>query len=286
MSNANYEQQRLQEIKDNYEAALKELDDLYGGQIEDARELYGQMQEAAESAAKQQTQLAQEQAQLAVDQLKQEKLQHEQDYLKEQSAAYADYKEETKPGGVREEALAQIGMEDTGYAETSRVAMYNAYQNRVAAARSGFQAALAQYDLGIAQAQAQNSALLAQIALETLERQLQLSLESFRFESQMELEQYRQKQGLQKDFLQRYEKQLEKVQKSQGGKGPAASVKEDQEGKTGSALSGAVLGANQVAQNKPETIFDVLNLGLALKDENAILNMVEEGRKTFFTGKK
>jgi hypothetical protein len=102
----------------------------------------------------------------------------------------------------------------------------------------------------------------------------------------MELEQYRQKQGLQKDFLQRYEKQLEKVQKSQGGKGPAASVKEDQESNSGTALSGAAKGANRVIQNKPETVFDVLNLGLALKDENVILNMVEEGRKTFFTGKK
>ena len=222
------EDERLQNIKQEEKEALEELENLYGGQISSSKELYAAVKDAAAALGKEQAQQLKEQTQLAVEQLQLQKEEAKQDYLQEQSAAYTDFRQRNQLHGVHEEALADGGLRNTGYAETSRVAMYNQYQNRVAAARAGYTAAMTNYDLGIRQAQAQNNALLAQIALDTLQLQLKYALEAFRFESDLQLEKYKQKGQLQEDFLDKYAQQLQLVQREQAGKGSGGPAQEEQ----------------------------------------------------------
>ena len=247
------EDERLQNIKQEEKEALEELENLYGGQISSSKELYEAVKDATETLSKEQTQQLREQTQLAVEELQQRKEEAKQDYLQEQAAAYADYRSQSRTHGVREEALAETGLGNTGYAETSRVAMYNQYQNRVAAARAGYTAAMTNYDLGIRQAQAQNSALLAQIALNTLETQLKYALETFRFESQQELAHYQQKGQLQKDYLERYEQQLAQVRREQAGLS-ATLPEEEEEG--------------------PKTLYDLLDEAKARRQEQINNNSI------------
>lgn len=101
-------------------------------------------------------------------------------HQKEQAAAWTDYEKQTARHGPGEEALAAEGLRGSGYAESSRVAYYTAYQNRVAGAKEGLRQATLAYDQAMAQARSQGNAALAQIALEALEQQLQLELEAFR----------------------------------------------------------------------------------------------------------
>jgi hypothetical protein len=97
-------------------------------------------------------------------------------YNIEAKTAYTDWHKASDRYGVISEQMASMGMSNTGYSETSRVAMYNQYQNRVAVARATFNKATADYDRAIADAKMQNNVALARLASETYLKQAELSL--------------------------------------------------------------------------------------------------------------
>jgi hypothetical protein len=70
--------------------------------------------------------------------------------------------------------MASMGMRGTGYSESDKVAMYNAYQNRVAVARQTYNKLVTDYNNAMAEAKLQNSSALAQIAFNALQSGLQL----------------------------------------------------------------------------------------------------------------
>lgn len=108
--------------------------------------------------------------------LEEKKDEAEDSYDIEAKAAYTDWQKASDPYGVNAEQMASMGMSNTGYSETSRVAMYNQYQNRVAVARATFNKATADYDRAIADAKMQNNVALARLASETYLKQAELSL--------------------------------------------------------------------------------------------------------------
>lgn len=108
--------------------------------------------------------------------LEEKKNEAEDSYDIEAKAAYTDWQKASDPYGVNAEQMASMGMSNTGYSETSRVAMYNQYQNRVAVARATFNKATADYDRAIADAKMQNNVALARLASETYLKQAELSL--------------------------------------------------------------------------------------------------------------
>ena len=108
--------------------------------------------------------------------LEEKKNEAEDSYDIEAKAAYTDWQKASDPYGVNAEQMASMGMSNTGYSETSKVAMYNQYQNRVAVARATFNKATADYDRAIADAKMQNNVALARLASETYLKQAELSL--------------------------------------------------------------------------------------------------------------
>ena len=109
------------------------------------------------------------------------------------------------------EARAAQGMTNTGYSESSQVAMYTAYQNRVATARESYNRAVLNYDNSIKEARLQNSVRLAEIAAQALETQLKLSLEGFQYKNQLITEQMTTKLAVQNAYHQRYQDVLNQI---------------------------------------------------------------------------
>lgn len=114
------------------------------------------------------------QTDFTIETIKQQKQQAEKDYIKEQSAAYTDYQKQIDPYGVNAERMAAQGLQNSGYAESSKVATYNQYQARITAARETFAQIKLEYDNAITQARLQNDATLAQIIVDAMQKRLEI----------------------------------------------------------------------------------------------------------------
>ena len=159
----------------------------------------GQMQQL-EKYKEEQTRLQQEQTDFAIDQIEQKQEQAEKDYTKEQQAAYGDYKRQTDPYGVNAEQMAALGLSRSGYSESANVAMYTAYQNRVATARASFEQTKQTFENAIREAKLTNDINLAQIAADTLEKSLALAMDSVVYLGNLELEKAATARTIEQDF--------------------------------------------------------------------------------------
>lgn len=167
-------EQALAQLNSTYDTIISQTDGYFQAQIDASKEW-------AETQSKNQ----QEQTDFAIEKLEQQKDQTQKDYTKEQSGAYVDWQKQTGDYGVNAEQMATMGMQNTGYAESSRVSMYNTYQNRVATARESFTKAILNYDNAIKDAVLQNNAVLAEIAATALEQQLSIALEAFQYKNSL-----------------------------------------------------------------------------------------------------
>lgn len=185
----NYDDGRFAEVESSKNAALKEVEDTYGGMMDKTDSFYQQQTDAVKNWEKTQTQLQNEQTDFAISQIEQQKEQTKKDYLKEQSGAYTDWQKQSNQYGVNEEAEAMQGMSNTGYSESSQVAMYTAYQNRVATAKQTVAQAMQNYENSITQARLTNNSALAEIAFTSLQQQLEFALQGFQYKNQLLLDQ-------------------------------------------------------------------------------------------------
>ena len=207
----NYEDERFAEVEADKEVALKEVEDTYQGMINDSDSYYQAQIDANKQWEDKQTQLQQEQTDFAIEKIEQEKAQAQKDYTKEQSGAYVDWQKQSDQHGVRAEQIADMGMQNTGYSESSQVSMYNTYQNRVATAREAFGRAVQDYNNAITQARLQNNSVLAEIAANALQQRLALSLQGFQYKNQLLLELSDKKMQTENLYYQRYQDVLAQI---------------------------------------------------------------------------
>lgn len=180
-----------QQLKDNKTALadeLKKSNEAYDEIIGDYQESVDKQQTQIDANKAEQTRLQREQTDFAIDKIEQEREQAEKDYTKEQQAAYGDYKRQTDPYGVNAEQMAALGLSRSGYSESANVAMYTAYQNRVATARASFEQAKQTFDNAIREAKLTNDINLAKIAQETMAQSLTLAMDSVVYLGNLELE--------------------------------------------------------------------------------------------------
>lgn len=163
------EEGRVDELKDNkstFKDMANKSDAAYDAQIS-----------GIDSWKTQQEKAQQEQTDLAIEKLEQEREWSRQDYQKEQSGAYKDWQKQSNPYGANAESMAAQGMANTGYSESSQVAMYNQYQSRVAIARQAFERSNTEFAIAMEQARAQNSAVLAEIAFNAWKEKSTLAIQ-------------------------------------------------------------------------------------------------------------
>lgn len=184
----NYNDERLAQVEAEKQGALSEVEGMYDGMIASSDKFYRDQIDASKEWAEKQTQLQQEQTDFTIEQIQQQKDQAQQDYIKEQSAAYVDYQKQSNEYSVGAEQRAASGLSNTGYSESSQVAMYNAYQNRVAITRDALQRTFQNFDNQMAEARLQNNVALAQIVHDNLIRELELELQGFQYGNQLLLE--------------------------------------------------------------------------------------------------
>lgn len=174
----NYEEQ-LAALEEEKDAALGDVDKSYSDQIAQNDAFYDSQIDAVRDYKQEQSEIQQAQTDLTIQQIQQQKEQTQKDYMKEQSAAYVDFKKQTDPHGVNAEQIAAGGMWGSGYSESAQTAMYNEYQNRVATAKASLDQAVVNYNNAMAQAQLQNSSALAEIAYNAFVKETELAMQAF-----------------------------------------------------------------------------------------------------------
>jgi hypothetical protein len=201
----NYEDERFKEVEQQKEQALTDVDSTYNPMIENADQYYQSQIDASKEWADKQSQIQNENTNFQIEQINQQKEQAQKDYTKEQSGAYVDWQKQSNKYGVNAEQMAMNGMQNTGLSESSQVAMYNTYQNRVAIARESLAKTMQNFDNNIQQAILQNNSALAEISYKALQQQLELSLQGFQYKNSLLMEQANKKQEVDDRYYTRYQ---------------------------------------------------------------------------------
>lgn len=207
----NYEDERFQEVENEKNQQLTETNNRYDQMINNSDQFYQSQIDAAKDYADKQSQIQQEQTDFAIDKINQQKDQASKDYTREQKASYADYMKQINPYSVNAETMAANGLQNTGYSESSRVSMWNTYQNRYATARESYNNAILNYDNGIKEAQLANSSALAEIAYNALQQQLELSLQGFQYKNTLLQTKEQQINQINETYYNRYQNVLSQI---------------------------------------------------------------------------
>lgn len=207
----NYNDERFQKVNQEKSVALNNVNNLYNNMVNNSDNYYQSQIDAVNKYGDTQKQLQQEQTDFAIEKIEQQKEQTKQDYIKEQKGAYSDYQKQSNQYGVLAENMANQGMSNTGYAETSLRDVYNTYQNRVATARESYNRAVLNYDNGIKDAQLSNNSLLAEISYNTLKESLQLSLQGFQYKNDLLKEQLQMINNTEDRYYSRWKDVLDQI---------------------------------------------------------------------------
>ena len=213
--------------------ALQTTEQIYDQLINTADATYKAQIDAAKDFEKQQIEALDQQTDFAIEEVRQNQAQAQKAYEKEQAAAYADYKKQTDPYGVNAEHMASAGLSGSGYSESSKVAMYNAMQNRVAAARESIAQITLNYNNAITEARMQNNVAKAQLAYETLVKTLELTMNGVQYTADLMLAK-RESQANYLDVLNRLQTN---DTKGNGTNGNGTNVLADALGSAGDWLS-------------------------------------------------
>lgn len=207
----NLDDKRLTQVTDEEKAALSDIESTYGGMISETEGYYNDQIDAVQDYKNEQIKIQNQQTDFAIQQIEREKEYARQDYLKEQSGAYVDWQQQSNQFGVNAEQRAAMGMGGTGYAESSQVRMFTAYQNRVAVARESFNRTVAEFNARITEARLKNSAVLAEIAYEALQKELELSLAGFQAKNELVLAKAREKREIDSEYNDRWQDVLKQI---------------------------------------------------------------------------
>ena len=211
LSNVNYNDSRLTDIKNEQAQKENEMTNEYNQMINSSDKFYNEQIQASKDYAKQQQDLQNQKTQQAIDVINQNKDKTQKDYIKEQKGAYADYQKQIDPYSVNAENLASNGLSNSGYSETSKVSMYNTYQNRIATARESLNTAILNYDNAIKEAQLTNNTTLAEIAAEALKNQQELALQGFQYKNTLIQTKQQQLQELGTRYDNKYQNMLSQI---------------------------------------------------------------------------
>lgn len=207
----NYNDERLQAVTNEKNNALNNLNQSYNSMISNTDSYYQQQVDATKEYAQKQSELQQANTDFAIEKIEQQKQQAQKDYTKEQKGAYTDYQKQINDYGVNAEQMASQGLNNTGYSESSKVGMFNTYQNRVASARESYNKAVLNYNNGIKEAQLQNNSALAEISYNALKTQLELSLQGFQYKNTLLQNQLNSQQSIESLYQTKWQSVLDQI---------------------------------------------------------------------------
>lgn len=155
---------------------------------EDIDSLVEQQNSLLQQQEQQQNDIIQKQTQMQVDELNREKEKLQKETEKTTQGLYANWQKQANQYGTSAEQLAQQGLGNSGYAETTKTALYNAYQKSVTDTLNNSRDLYSDYNFKIQQARQSGSIQQAQSALELYSQRLQLLAQNY--ELRQDREQY------------------------------------------------------------------------------------------------
>lgn len=179
--NVNYDDERFTQVEQDRQNELNKYNQTYDNLIAERDKFTQQQQDYVDNWKTTQEQIANDNLQHQVDLYNQQKEKAEKEYQKEAKASYIDYQKEVDKYGVSRENVVANGLSNSGYAESSKVDMYNTYQNRIATARESMNTIKLEFDNAIKEAQLSNNATLAELALQQMKQKLDIALEGFNY---------------------------------------------------------------------------------------------------------
>lgn len=159
---------------------------------EDIDNLVNQQNSLLKQQEQKQTDLINQQTQMQVDELNREKEKLDQETAKTTSGLYSSWQKQANQYGAGMEQLAQQGLGNSGYAESTRTSLYNAYQKSVTDTLNNSRELKADYDFKITQARQNGSVQQAQAALDLYSQRLQLLTQNYELRQNREQYLYQQ----------------------------------------------------------------------------------------------
>lgn len=133
-----------------------------------------------------------QQTQMQVDELNREKEKLAKETDKTTQGLYANWQKQTNQYGAGMEQLASQGLANSGYAETTKTALYNTYQKSVTDTLNNSRDLYADYNFKIGQARKNGSIQQAQSALELYAQRVQLLTQNYELRQNREKYLYQQ----------------------------------------------------------------------------------------------
>lgn len=161
---------------------------------EDIDRLVNQQNSLLSQQEKKQGELINQQTQMQVDELNREKQKVDRETDKTTQGLYASWQKQANQYGSEAEQLAQRGLANSGYAETTQTSLYNSYQKNVTETLNNSRDLKSDYDFKIAQARQSGSVQQAQAALDLYSQKIQLLTQNY------ELRQNREQYLYQKQY--------------------------------------------------------------------------------------
>lgn len=160
---------------------------------EDLDSLVNQQNSLLQQQEQKQNDLINQQTQMQVDELNREKEKLDKETNKTTQGLYSSYQKQANQYGAGMEQLAMQGLGNSGYAETTRTSLYNAYQKSVTDTLNNANDLKADYDFKIQQARQNGSIQQAQSALELYAQKIQLLTQNYQLRQEREQYLYQQK---------------------------------------------------------------------------------------------
>ncbi len=179
----NYNDSRLTGIEAQRQAEQNQVNTTYDNMINNSDNYYNSLINTQKDYMDKQTANQNAATEQTIKEINQQKDKAQRDYIKEQRGAYQDYKKQTDAYGVNAEIRASQGLNNSGYAESSNVSIYNTYQNRVSTAKQSLNDTIVQFENMITKATLANNEKLAEIAYKYAEAQARYALEGFQYKN-------------------------------------------------------------------------------------------------------
>ncbi len=159
---------------------------------EDLDSLVNQQNTLLQQQEQKQNDIINQQTQMQVDELNREKEKLEKETDKTTQGLYANWQKQSNQYGAGMEQLAEQGLANSGYAESTKTALYNTYQKSVTDTLNHSKDLYADYNFKIQQARQNGSIQQAQSALELYAQRVQLLTQNYQLRQNREQFLYQQ----------------------------------------------------------------------------------------------
>ena len=179
----NYNDSRLTNIENQRAQEQNQINSTYDNMINNSDNYYNNLINTQKEYQDKQIENQNANTEQAINEINQQREKTQRNYEKEQRGAYQDYRNQVNDYGVNAEIRASRGLNNTGYAESSNVSMYNTWQNRAATAKQSLNDSMLEFDNQILRARLSNNEALAEIAFNFAKAQAQYALEGFQYKN-------------------------------------------------------------------------------------------------------